>query len=324
MKPEISLFKPTGAPLRVLLLTFDQTNALSLASLVDPLRAANRRAGRRLFDWSYATPTGVPVTLTAGIDIPGPALHDAPEADLLIVVASFVIEAQITPRLLTATRARAHRVQGLCAADGGAWLLARAGLLDGYAATPHWEDHDAFEATFPAVDTRRSRYVIDRNRLTTAGAAPSLDMMLDLIARRHGAALAARVASAFIYDPVQDGAAQQTPVASSALARRDPLVAKLIARMAATLDAPLTVAQLAQEAGLTPRTLEHRFARATGASPKAYSLSLRLSEAHRLASDTTLPVQDIAFATGFSSQAALARAFKAAHGQSITALRKLR
>lgn len=322
MKSELPLFKPSGQPLKVLIVVFDQTNALSLASLVDPLRAANRRAGKRLFDWSFATPTGAPARLTAGIDIPGPALPDAADTDLLVVVASFQIADQITPRLVTALRNKAHRAQGVAAADGGAWLLARAGLLDGYAATSHWEDHDDFTTAFPNVETRRTRYVIDRNRLTTAGAAPSLDMMLDLISRRHGAALAARVASVFIYDPVKDGSALQTPVAPSALARRDPLVARVIARMADTIEAPQSIAALAKSTGLTPRSLENRFAKAVGTTPKAYYLSLRLAEAQRLATETANPVQDIAFATGFSSQAAFARAFKAAFGQSVTSLRR--
>jgi len=63
---------------------------------------------------------------------------------------------------------------------------------------------------------------------------------------------------------------------------------------------------------------------ALGQSPKATYLALRLSEAHRLALDTSLPVQDIALATGFASQASFARAFSKAHGRSLRALRQER
>lgn len=322
MNTEKSLFEPQGRPLKTLVLVFDETNALSLASVVDPMRAANRRAGKKLFDWSFATPGGGLARLTAGIQITGPGMFAAQPADLLISVASFNIQPQLSPRLITALRSHAHHAKGIAAVDGGAWALAQAGLLNGYAATAHWEDHAAFTAAFPEIDTRRSRYVIDRNRLTTGGAAPCLDMMLELITRRHGPALAARVASAFIYDPVRDGTAPQTQLPTATIARRDAKVAKAATLMSDTLDEPLPISQLAKRLNLSPRVLELRFQKALGTTPKSYYLALRLSEAQRLASETRNPVQDIAFATGFSSQATFARAFKAAHGQSVSDLRR--
>lgn len=322
MISEKFLFKPQGKPLSVLILVFDETNALSLSSVVDPMRAANRRAGKKLFDWKFATPSGALANLTAGIQVNAPALFRSPMADLLISVASFNVQPQISPRLITQLRTHAHRAQGIAAVDGGAWPLARAGLLDGYAATPHWEDYEAFSSTFPQIDTRRSRFVIDRNRLTTGGAAPCLDMMLALISRRHGPALANRVASAFIYEPTSDGATPQTQLPVADLAKKHPDIAKALTIMSNSLDEPPTIAEIARNLNLTPRTLELRFQKALGTSPKSYFLSLRLSEAQRLAADTTAQVQEIALATGFNSQAAFARAFRAAYGQSVRELRQ--
>ncbi len=322
MNSENILFKPQGRPLSVQILVFDETNALSLSSVVDPMRAANRRAGRKLFDWKFATPSGALSNLTAGITINAPALFRSPMADLLISVASFKVQPQISPRLITQLRAHAHRAQGIAAVDGGVWALAHAGLLDYHAATSHWEDYEAFSNAFPQIETRRSRYVIDGNRLTTGGAAPCLDMMLALISRRHGSALADRVAAAFIYDPVPDGGVQQTQLPVGALAKKHPEIAKALTLMSDTLDDPLSIADIARKLSLTQRTLELRFQKALGTSPKAYSLSLRLSEAQRLATDTTARVQEIALATGFTSQAAFARAFKATYGQSVRELRR--
>ena len=322
MNSENILFKPQGRPLSVLILVFDETNALSLSSVVDPMRAANRRAGRKLFDWKFATPSGALSNLTAGITINAPALFRSPMADLLISVASFKVQPQISPRLVTQLRAHAHRAQGIAAVDGGVWALAHAGLLDNHAATSHWEDYEAFSNAFPQIETRRSRYVIDGNRLTTGGAAPCLDMMLALISRRHGSALADRVAAAFIYDPVPDGGVQQTQLPVGALAKKHPEIAKALTLMSDTLDDPLSIADIARKLSLTQRTLELRFQKALGTSPKAYSLSLRMSEAQRLATDTTARVQEIALATGFTSQAAFARAFKATYGQSVRELRR--
>ncbi len=322
MNNETSLFKPQGHPLSVLILVFDETNALSLSSVVDPMRAANRRAGKKLFDWKFATPSGLAATLTAGIEINAPALAQCSDADLLISVASFNVQRQISPVLITQLRRYAHRALGIAAVDGGSWALARAGLLDGYAATAHWEDLDAFSSAFPKIEAKRSRYVIDRNRLTTGGAAPCLDMMLTLISRRHGAALANRVASAFIYDPISSGEDPQTQLPVSALAKKHPDIAKALTIMSDNLDDPPRVSEIAYRLNLSQRTLELRFQKALGTSPKAYYLTLRLSEAQRLAADTTAQVQEIALATGFTSQAAFARAFKAQFGQSVRELRR--
>lgn len=321
MNNEATLFKPQGRPLSVLVLVFDETNALSLASVVDPMRAANRRAGRRLFNWKFATPFGDASTLTAGIEINAPALADCDTSDLLISVASFNVQRQINPSLLTRLRSLAHHALGIAAVDGGSWALARAGLLDGYSATAHWEDLAMFSNTFPKIDAKRSRYVIDRNRLTTGGAAPCLDMMLTLISKRHGTALANRVASAFIYDPVSSGEEPQTQLPVSALAKKHPDIATALTIMSENLDDPPKISEIARRLDLTQRSLELRFHKALGTSPKAYFLSLRLSEAQRLAADTTAQVQEIALATGFSSQAAFARAFKAQFGQSVRDLR---
>ena len=321
MLNEFPLFRSQGRPLTVTVLVFDETNALSLASVVDPMRAANRRAGRKLFDWKFATPHGGKSTLTAGIEIAAPALWLSPQSDLLISVASFNVQRQVTPQLVSVLRSFAHKSLGVAAVDGGSWALALAGLLDGYAATAHWEDLDKFSDEFPLIETKRSRFVIDRNRMTTGGASPCLDMMLTLISRRHGAALADRVASAFIYDPVSDGEAPQTLLPTNALAKKHPEIAQALQLMTDNLDDPPSIAEIAKHLNLTQRTLELRFQKALRTSPKAYFLSLRLSEAQRLAADTTARVQEIALATGFASQASFARAFKAQFGQSVRDLR---
>src|SRR3546814_14159142 len=70
--------------------------------------------------------------------------------------------------------------------EAGSWLLARAGLLDGRAATTHWEDLEDFAARFPEVAVRPDRFVIDGRRFTSGGASPTFDLMLPLIRSRFG------------------------------------------------------------------------------------------------------------------------------------------
>ena len=313
-----------ASPLRVGVLVMDQTNLLSLAAAVDPMRAANRRGGTALFDWVFLTPTVAPAQITAGFEIAGSAIETATRPDLLLVIASFQVEAQSTPALHRSLRAMSRAGTVIAGIDGGSWILADSGLLDGLPATTHWEDLDRFASRFPRVQVVRDRFRIAGRVMTTGGASPCLDMMLHLIGQLHGQDLATKVAGAFIYDPIHAGDAPQRLIPTRALARRAPLVARAIGEMEARLDAPLPVGDLAARLGVSRRLLEQRFQAALGQSPHAFCLGLRLSEARRLAGDTDMAVQEVALATGFGSHAAFARAFRAAFGTSVSALRKTR
>ena len=322
MKSESPLFTADAAPLRVAVLVLAETNLFSLAAAVDPMRAANRRAGRTLFDWHYVSPAGGPVPLTAGFTVPTEPLGDRTTADLLMVVAGFRVMEQASPALLSRLRRLAPQLRGLAGIDGGSWYLALAGLLDGQAATVHWEDLESFAARFPAIETRADRYVLSGRYITTGGAAPCLDMMLHLIRARWGVELALRVAGAFVYEPFQTAAQPQQSVPAARIARADPALGAAISRMEQGIEDPPSIAGIAAGIGLSQRRLEMLFADRLGVSPGRFFLDLRLDEARRLMTDTRLSVQEIALRTGFSGQVTFARAFRARFGMSATALRR--
>lgn len=322
MKSEKPLFAADPAPLTVAVLVMAETNLFSLAAAVDPMRAANRRAGRELFLWRYVSAEGGPVPLTAGFTIPTEALTDRTEADLLMLLAGFRLMEQATPALLARLRRLAPRLRGMAGIDGGSWFLALAGLLDGQAATVHWEDLESFATRFPAIETRADRYVISGRYITTGGAAPCLDMMLDLIGARWGMELALRVAGAFVYAPYQTGAQPQQSVPAARIARADPALGAAIALMEAGLEDPAPIADIAGRIGLSQRRLEMLFADRLGTSPGRFFLDLRLDEARRLVTDTRLPLQEVALRTGFSGQVTFARAFRARFGAAASALRR--
>ena len=306
-------------PLKAAVLVLDACNTLSFAAGVDPMRAANRLAGRRLFDWHYTTLDGTPARLTSGLTVDGPALSRLAECDLLLVIAGFDLDRQATPALRAGLRRMAAGATTVAGIDGGPWLMAEAGLLDGRRATTHWEDLDRFATRFPAVTVLHDRYHIDGNRLTCGGALPAIDMMLHLIAARHGATLASRVAGVFIHDSPADPARAQRRIGADP--RHNRLTARASALMEQTLDAPLPVAEIARRCGTGQRSLQMQFRARLGHSPQQHYLSLRLTEALRLVTQTETPLMDVALATGFASQQSFARAFRAAHGTSARSLR---
>lgn len=303
---------------QVTLLVLDGSNTLSFAAAVDPLRAANRQAGQQLYHWRFATPRDVSVTLTSGLEIPAAPIHKLEQTDLLLIVAGFDLEAQSTSALGASIRRIAGTGATIAGIDGGPWVMARAGVLDGHQATCHWEDMESFAQEFPQVGLVNSRFQISDARLTSAGAAPAIEMMLHLVRARHGGSLAAKIAATFIYDLAAPTARPQTR--RTALPH-NALTARAHAMMEAALDTPLPIATLARRLGVSPRALQAQFKARLGTTPQAHYLSLRLSEAERLVTQTALPLQDVALATGFGSQASFARAFRAAFGKSASSAR---
>ena len=208
--------------------------------------------------------------------------------------------------------------------ESGAWLLARAGLLNGRRATTHWEDFEDFAAAFPGIDLRPDRSVIDGRMITTAGSSPTFDMMIDLIRRTAGMAAAIDVASAFVYEASRGASDEQSPVSFSSAAGHDPRVVQAIRAMELCLEQPVTIAAIARRVSMSVRGLEQLFCKEIGQTPGAYFLALRLGAARRLVLDTRLPMTEIATRTGFSSVAALSRAFKKAYGAPPLQERKAR
>ena len=311
-----SIFQPDPTPLRLTFLVFPGSSIMCVASAVDPLRAANRIAGEKKFDWTIVSPDGQPTATTSGLPVAVDGPFDAAAAtDAIIVVGGFGTRLQTTRALISGLRRAARAARAVGGVEAGTWLLGRAGLLEGRAATTHWEDLEDFAASFPGCDVRPDRYVIDGPVFTAGGASPVFDLMLHLIRSRLGMAVALDVASVFIYDQARAATDAQPLVSLGRLDGYDPRAAQAIRLMEAHVDRPLTTSAIAKRTGVTARTLEKTFAAAIGETPGASYLRLRLNAARRLVLDTALPMADIAARTGFSSAAAFSRAFSKTFGK---------
>lgn len=315
-----AIFAPSTQPLDIAVLVLPRASILEVASVLDPLRAANRHLGREGFRWRVISPEGGAVPLTCGIELPARGnLAAAEGADVLIVIAGYSQAEVATPRLLAGLGRAAGRFRAVGGVDAGPWVLARAGLLDGHRATVHWEDLEDFAAAFPGIEVVPDRYVLSRNRFTAGGAVPAADMMLHLIGTRCGQAVAGRVADSFLYDARADGSRPQRP--GLLPGARDPRLRAVLAQMSARLDDPLDLAALAAGQGIGLRRLEQLFRDGLGQGPGAAYLDLRLQAARRMMTDTAHPVQEVALRCGFADRSAFSRAFRRRFGQPPRSLR---
>lgn len=317
------MFEKSNRPLDVTLVVLPDTSLMSLAATLDPMRGANRISGRQCYRWRVVSPDGADPRTSCGlvVKVDGP-LDPAARCDVLIVLAAFNVHRHADAAFRHTLRSAARNAGHVGGIEAGPWVLALCGLLDGCAATTHWEDLENFAAAFPNVRTVSDRWVMDGRVFTTGAAAPALDFLLNLIRLRQGQVLSLEVAGLYVYDGLEAGSRNQSPVALGRIAARDPRLAAAVRIMEGHVDEPLTVNEIARQVGVSRRSLEVSFARLTGSAPGAFYLSLRLATARRLIVDTDISIAEIAVRTGFSSVSALSRSFRRHFGQPPTASRR--
>ena len=319
------IFGPDPRLLDLDILLLDDFSLLSLAASVEPLRAANRLVGRPAYAWRLLSMTGAPVTTSSGMRLQVDAAFAPAEVrEILLIVASFNVARHANPALLAKIRSLDRRRIPMGGIEAGTWVLALAGVLDGHRATTHWEDFEALAAGFPAVDVKADRYVIDGRFCTSGGAAPTIDLMLELVRRRQGLPLSLEVASSFVYDSPRTPDDPQSRLPLGMLSEGDPRLERCVRLMTERIEQPLSVATLARHVGTSTRTLETLFRNRFGQSPGAFYLALRLGSARRLVMDTRKTMTDIAVLTGFGSGSTFTRAFRARYGETPRAARAAR
>ena len=320
----MNIFTPSADKLRVTLLLLPESSMMSLASVLDTMRVANRIAGRELFEWEIATLSGKPADLTSGLKVePDARLEPGLGGDVLIIIASFNQQQHAGPAHLKLIKRLARNFSAVGGVEAGSWILARCGLLEHRSATTHREDLEEFATHFPTIDLKPDRFVIDGNLFTTGGASPTFDFMLYLIRSRYGYPLAMEVSGVFIYDGAQSAADIQPLVSLGMLEGNEPRVAAAILVMEQHIDDTLSIAQVAAQVDLSVRMLEYLFRQTLNLSPAAYYRRLRLQLARRMVIDTRLRLQEVAIRTGFNSLSAFSRLFRQYYQQTPGECRKL-
>ncbi|MBB4286261.1 GlxA family transcriptional regulator [Roseospira goensis] len=290
---------------------------LAFTSSVEPLRTANRLAGRTLYTWEMLTVDGGPAVASTGIHIlPDGRMGASPhQPDAIAVCAGLGMEGfrngAVTGWLRQAAR-KGISLGGLCT---GALALARAGLLDGVRCTIHWENMEGFAEEFPRLEITATLFEVDGERFTCAGGAAALDMMIALIRSEHGESLGMKVAEALIHTGVRRPDDPQRLALRERTGISHPKVLAAIARMEAHLETPIPVDDLARDVGVSERQLERLFQKHLSVSPSRYYLNLRLWRARALLAQTSLTVLQVAVASGFTSASHFTKCYRAFFGQ---------
>lgn len=298
-------------PYRVGFLLVDNFTLIALATAIEPLRMANQMAGRELYTWQLLSDDGQPARASDGIAmLPDAAISDRQCFDLVIVVAGVDVIHSYSRRELNWLKALARRRVVLGAVCTGAYVLASAGLLDGYGCSAHWECLAAMREGFPRVRCNNRLYTLERDRMTCTGGSVPLHMMLSFLARRHGRALANAVSDMFVCDRMREDSEQQPLSLRQQLMAVQPKLAEVAQLMEANIEEPIELQELAQLAGISRRKLERLFLKHLDCSPSRYYLKLRLDRARRLLKQTSCPIVEIASMCGFVSATHFSRCYR--------------
>jgi len=304
--------RETNRPRRFVFLLLDRFTMLSFAGAIEPLRIANRVAGKPIYDWRLIGEGGVSATCSNGASFQlDMGLEDLDRDDTLLVCGGIDVQRATTKPIIAWLRREARRgmaIGGLCT---GSWTLAKAGLLDGKKATIHWENQDGFLEEFEDVKLTKSVFVVDGNRLSTAGGTSSIDLMLKLIAADHGDEVANTVADQLIYSSIRTDQDTQRLSIPTRIGVRHPKLSQVIQMMEANIEDPISPADLAEEVGMSTRQLERLFRRYLNRSPKRYYMELRLQKARNLLMQTDMSVINVALACGFASPSHFSKCYRA-------------
>ena len=170
----------------------------------------------------------------------------------------------------------------------GSTCLAEAGLLTGHAVTTHWSCLAGFAERFPDLDTREQLFTHDETVITISGGTAGIDLMLHLIAEKHGRQLASEIADQMLHHPIRDATLPQRHTLGGLTSQTHPQVRAAIRLMEANLAEPMSVPRLAKSIGTSQRQLERMFCRYMGCSAVRFNLLLRLQNARVLLTSTRL------------------------------------
>ncbi len=303
-------------PMRIGILPVSDFAVMSYAATVEPLRAANLLAEHPLYEVIHLADGGGPVPSSGAAVVPPDArIGDTLSLDMLFVIAGGDINAFRDAKLYRWLARLAREGVALGGVSGGPVILARAGLMAGRRMTLHWEYAEALAELSPDLAIERTLYVIDRDRMTCAGGTAPLDMMHALIARQHGASFARQVSDWFMHTDIRPPVGPQRGGLAQRVGTHTPAILDAVEAMESHVADPLDLGQLAGIAGVSARQLNRLFTDQLGQPAMRYYRTLRLGRAQSLLRNSSLPLTQIALATGFANSSHFSRAYSTQFGQ---------
>lgn len=316
---EFPVLQSPAPRLRVGFILTRRFTLCAFANFVDVLRLAADEGDRSrpiLCGWRVLSANMDAVTSSSGIAVqPEERLGDPKRFDYVVVVGGLMEELeQLGPDYATFLQRAAAAGVPLIGVCTGAFVLHRAGLMQGYRCCVSWFHHNDFLEQFDGIKPVSDQiFVVDRDRLTCSGGTSSAQLAAFLVDRHIGRSAAKKSLSIMMIDETM-AAERPQPGLPLELTTPDPLVKRALLTMQQNLDTPMRVTALAEHLKVSRRKLERHFALALGLTPSAASLKIRLAHVELLLARSKRSITRVAQDTGFADVSHLIRVFRSAQG----------
>lgn len=301
---------------RVVLVAFDGAQGLDVIGPAEVFAGAERHLEVAGYEVVVASIGGGEIRATSGVRL---AVRDLRRvrprrSDTVLVVGGddeamqrAVFDDELVAWVTRAART-AQRIGSVCA---GAFVLARAGILDGRRAATHWSACRSLAAYRPQITVDPNAIFVQDGRVwTSAGVTAGIDMSLAIVEEDFGAAVADAIAARFVLYLRRPGFQSQFSEELVAQREASEPLADLLAWARMNLRSSLGATRLARRAGMSVRTFHRRCAEQLGTTPAKLVEALRVEMARTLLSTTGMGTKVIAAKAGFGSPARMARVFK--------------
>jgi transcriptional regulator GlxA family with amidase domain len=192
----------------------------------------------------------------------------------------------------------------------GVCFLAESGLLNNHSATTHWHYVEQFKRDYPKVDLKPDYFITQSERIYCAASLNALaDIIVHLIAQHYGKAAAQNVERNFSHE-IRKPYEEQRYLEGAVDRHADELIAEIQFWLGTNLASELSIVEIAQQFGISQRSLTRRFKAATGIRATQYWQQLRIETAKDLLSASNLSIQEIAIQVGYQDQGHFTRLFK--------------
>jgi AraC family transcriptional regulator, carnitine catabolism transcriptional activator len=300
---------------KLAVLLLPEFSNFGFAAVTEPLFVANWLAQQALFEWRTLSPDGEPVRASNGFTVTVDGdLALGEECASVFVLASFEPARTARNRAVVRWLKRIARSGvELIGIENGSLALAEAGLLDQHPAAVHWDNLAGFQELFPRIRVAQSRYSFSKNRVTCAGAAAILDMMIAWIGQHEDPGTASEVSRHLLLSgrSSEPGAAHPGRRSSS---DPDALISRARAVMQAHVDEPVSCEAVAQRLDISLRQLERHFKQVLGHTVHGEYMLVRVEKAHQYLQQTDLSVTEVAALTGFSSVEYFSKVYRRVFG----------
>lgn len=304
--------------MKVAFLVLPEFSNLGLAAAIEPLFVANWLLQKRLFEWVTVSLDGRPVAASAGNLVPVDGdLTRSEGSDAVFVLASFdATTIGRDARLVRWLKRQARAGTELGGLENGTLPLAEAGLFQSSKVAVHWDNIVGFKERYPDSRPVSQLFVLGSQRLSCAGGAAILDLMVAWMDRHGHRELALEVAQHLLLGQSRRGEQDQRTPAADTEKSVDGAVLLALRLMRESVDQPHSCEEIARRVGMSLRQLERRFRSSLGCSILDRYRLTRIEVAHRLLQQTEISVIEAAIACGFSSPEYFCRVYRRHFGRS--------